>query len=509
MVLLFIVHVSMAQGKTNASVNVANASVANVDICDEVKNVVFQGQDNWLFAIPNLAVSVKIESTNRLQELIETFDFLGVEVVFVNVPSRATIHSEKLSSEKPDSGTFGGGKFGGGKSGGDVSYYFDYQQASEAYTKTIDMLQRSGLETEHLLDYIHLNRKADVDYTFQKDTHWNSNGAALVAKAVSEVITELDSFQSMASTTDLYNIELTERRERQSDILGYVTAMCGPLEISTDLQKIYRVTNPNSTMLSDADSLSIPLWGTSYSGSVDFDDFLSFELDVDVINHSIIAGGVWQSLLSYFLNLEEDYPQIAIWEAPFWLLNELNNPRAYKEVIPTLYGSCAGDLVVIPQTVRDIALLDSLDRPFPTSEARSGSGTRSGNVYVQAPQAPQALQVLQVSSQGEQAYLHLLKNQNTEIKGNSYYTQLQFDDLSVTNFKLMYIYADGSRYVEVINRDERLRNNGKYFYELPQQDATYLTDILLIDAPLFSQGNVSAKLCKKPIEQVDFDSSIF
>jgi len=555
---------------------------SKVEICDEVKHFVFQGQDNWLFVHGHLARANYIpdSNTNRISELIEAFNFLGVDVAFVNVPTRAMIHNEKLGIEAP--------------------LYFDYEQSLASYAQTIAEFKSAGLKTTDLMEYINLNRDTNINYVFEKDTHWNSNGAALIAKALSLVISDLDSYQEMESQN--FNIEITETKERASDILRDVKGGCGPLDIENDTYNIYSATNPNITLFGDVNTPSIPLWGTSYSGSVDFDDFLSFELGIDVINHAVNGGGLWNSLLSYFLNLEEDYPQIAIWEAPYWLLQEFNDITIYKEVIPTIYGACTEDLVAIPTSIKDISSIhntysdenlipefsDSDWKPIRATSAISIASNdmklifngqkdpfllyaldtedsiadklyefslwlwtdndqpRSvaiymysgadlsvkaieltetptlyslANVFSENPDTSMILridgsqnQVENFSQSAKGSYLYgrapslfelpsiqLITNQNPSIKGDDFYTHLEFDDLSVTDFELLYLYSDGSKHLETIERDGRISNNGKYFYELPESDSAYITEILLTGIPKSSTGNVSVQLCKKPV----------
>jgi len=85
-----------------------------------------------------------------------------------------------------------------------------------------------------------------------------------------------------------------------------------------------------------------------------------------------------------------------------------------------------------------------------------------------------------------------------DVDGHDYYTYTRFDDLSIVDYTMVYEYMDGNILTKARNRDKHSRNNGKYFYEIPEITGEFPLKSISLMLPNFSEGNISTMICKKP-----------
>ena len=550
---------------------------------------ILQGIDNWLFSKHDLIshVSISDEALRRLKELKAALDYAGIEVVFVNLPSRAMMHSDKfdLSQERFKN--------------------YDLEKALVSYKNALDVLRDVGFNTPDVYDYLS-RQDTDEDYAFKRDSHWLPNAAALTAELVKEAVSE--SYVYDALDFGEYEAVLREVAERESDLARAANTQCN-LSIPHEAHKVYELkTNDNQTdLLGNTETSLVPLWGTSYSQTSNFAEFLQAELDVDIVNYGYGAAGLWRSLRQYFLEqeLESETAKLAIWEFPYAYFEEFNFLDRYQELIPTIYGSCEDAAAIVPTVIKEInqgsavnvlsesasqiqqgnwnavrADLYEHDIPEQTEAIKlvfngeknpwlshqvETEATLSNKIYefsvwlwTDGPQPRNAglllfsgkdnvsskqirltptptLYTLSHSfsetdktsftirvdglkqqwtpnSKGKYLYvaspqvrqleaLELLRVEEDAVLTDDYYTYIEFEDMVVRNYQLVYNYADGSTQYQTIERDIYSDNNGRYFYELPSTATAPLTSIYIDNLTSTAVGTVSAQLCKKPSQE--------
>ena len=557
------------------------------EITDKEQPYILQGVDNWLFGRNELASDVAIDADllERIAELKAAFDYVGIEVIFANLPHRPMLHYDKFDL-------------------GELSLkQYDVDAATRSYNQSVQDLEQLGFITPNVLEY--LQQKGIEDYGFKRDSHWTPNGALSISKLVKEVL-DASTIAEQLSYAD-YEIQLKEQVQRRSDLGGFVTNACG-VEYPSEPQKVYEVIQNNAVekLFSDSDTSNIVLWGTSYSLSSNFAEFLQAELDVEVNNYGFNLAGLWRSLRHYFLEDSESikHPQVAIWEFPYGYIQEFNLANIYKEIIPTIYGTCEDELVVTPYASLKIPkpnnLLGEFANQFPevdwlamrstvlANEANGQSGIKlsftgqedpwmfrqietnssltntlyefSVWLWTDANQPNDAAlymyngsdiamqkiiltseptkytikhkfketentafsiridgienQVSKFSEENKDSYLYaskpslhkhklepflLMHNENTEVQSHDFYTYIHFDNWSILDYDLHYTYSDGKVLEQSIKRDRYSKNNGKYFYELPEREGNaHLLSITLDGLSSKHHGSVGTQLCRKP-----------
>ena len=574
-----------------SSIAFSQEPVGHLKLCPESLTgtlPILQGYDGWLFHPGDMLMITEIteENQERMRELSLAFDYLGIKVVFAISPARAMLHPEKVDLNQP--------------------YFeeYDYSLAKKTYKESIDSLNDLGFVAPNILDYIRM-KNVGQHYTFSRDSHWNINGSLATAKSLKEVIEILPAYQNMQLGEYEVSWRLTQIRE--SDLVPFVTQKCPDTTILFEYQDVYEIVTDAEQSLEDGlfgetTVSSIPLWGTSYSTTSNFEEFLQSELDVEILNYSVVAGGLWASVLSYFLITEqtEGLPSMAIWELPFQNFYEFNVGFHYSEVIPTVYGVCSEGLMAssivkseIPDSLTQNNLLEQASFPknwaairavikdlsekepiakltfngqddpwmhydyqlgtFPLGEELTFSVVlwtdeeqpKSVGLYLYSnyenikqktvilTKEPKRYSISHIhteeqdeimtlridglegvwtedkDSKGQYLYamlpelrqstsFKLIDNLQSDVYGTEYYSYLKFDDKSIVEFELVYEYIDGV-FIDVnINRSATIVNNGKYFYELPQYNASPLKKIHLRNLKPGATGFVTAQLCKKP-----------
>ncbi len=561
----------------------------NFTICNTIANQeqprVVQGLDNWLFSITELVTDIEIsdEALNRLQELKAAFDYLGIEVIITNLPTRAMMHYDKFDLEQK------------------LLKDYSLAEAQNAYDSSIETLTNIGFHAPNVLDY--LTDNLSEDYGFMRDSHWTPDSAYRTSQLVAEIVNSTSVNEKIQHTD--FEIQLKESVQRNSDLARYVMINCD-VNIPNEPQEIYEivVSEDQSELFADSIASIVPLWGTSYSQSSNFSEFLQAELNVEIVNYGFGYAGLWRSLRNYFLELDESepLPDLAIWEFAYGYFEEFNLIDIYKEIIPTLYGSCEGVLQASDKISHELVDGDdnifsessvrfepahwnaarSTSSVYPASEIQDtiklvfngekdpflyqdfetnstlGSKTYEFSVFLwtdddqpknaalylysgkdfavepvrltnqptlytikhQFSDNPNTAftiridgiqsQNLAMSLDNKGSYLYasspslynfpvikLVDNFKEDVYGSNYYTHISFDDLSILDYSLEYRFSDGSIHTEKISRDRHARNNGRYFYELPEGQVS-LNSVSLSGVAQSTIDNVSAQICKKP-----------
>lgn len=307
-------------------------------ISEHERPYIVQGVDNWLFGRNELVTDIDIasETYQRIQELKKALDFVGIEVIVANLPHRSMMHFDKFDLSEP------------------LLQEYNVQLAIQSYNESIQELQALGFEAPNVLE--HLNQKSVADFGFKRDSHWTPEAAHSTARAIKNIFNNL-TVDTQLRYTD-FDVQLKEIVQRNSDLARYVSNACG-FVYPTEPQKTYEIVQPGEVKgLFEATSTSnVALWGTSYSRSSNFAEFLQAELDVEVHNYGFNVAGLWRSLRHYFLKNGDSnqHPEVVIWEFPFGYYEEFNQLDTYKEIIPTIYGICGEGLDATPRTSVTIA----------------------------------------------------------------------------------------------------------------------------------------------------------
>ncbi len=324
-----------------------NSSFAQEDFSFEVCEVlakqenprVIQGLDNWLFGSTDLISDSVMddEAVVQLKKLKTALEYRGIEVIFVLLPSRAMMHYDKLDLSK------------------EIFKTYDLEEAINSYENALKVLNDIGFHTPNVYEYLLANAQGQ-DYAFERDSHWLPHSAAYTAELVKEALEKNDAKYQLIHSD--FEVQLKLITERYSDLARAVNISCGTA-IPSEPQEIYELVSlqTQSDLLTNTETSVVPLWGTSFSRTSNFAEFLQAELDVEIANYAYGAAGLWRSLRQYFLETDtsSSAPELAIWEIPYRYYEEFNSVELYQELIPTIYGLCESDLAITPMSVHSIS----------------------------------------------------------------------------------------------------------------------------------------------------------
>lgn len=199
--------------------------------------------------------------------------------------------------------------------------------------------------------------------------------------------------------------------------------------------------------LLDDQTIPIVLFGDSFSAvNRNFDFFLHKYFATDVLNFGVSGGAFFDSMTSYFINLQpgDDLAKIAIWQ----YLNTLPAAEPFRQLIPAVYGECTVAASLASSSVKEIAT--------------------------------------------ETPVLNIPASAN--VTGHQYFAYFKANDLGLVKFDVRVEYQDGQVETIPVTRSPRVKNNGRYFVELNDAIKGAVTRISLI-APTGTKGSVQGKVC--------------
>lgn len=218
---------------------------------------------------------------------------------------------------------------------------------SVSYYQLIRNLEQAGLKT---ISVSSVFERTKVDFFFHYDHHWTPFAANETAKEIANVL-DLDESvkQKFISSSTQYSWKPYNSR------LKALSKLCGREYVSDedDYLSSWTTTMAASEGLFDtrAGAFTKPsvLLGTSNSESstLNFAGFLSEHTGQSISNQAFSSSGALGSMFYYFLS--EEYqtikPRYIFWEFlanPHTTDFNLNAIRYYRQIIPSIYGSCQG-----------------------------------------------------------------------------------------------------------------------------------------------------------------------
>ena len=233
---------------------------------------------------------------------------------------------------------------------------FNLDAARQSYNNLVESLKRdTGATVINVLgDMLNSDVHAKGDLLFfKRDHHWTNAGARVTAKAVARTIqTQLPSLYSALPKIN-YTLEEDIARDIDSNIyMNVVKKVCGftlPVEHHMLYKLINDINNSQSLGLFEDIAFDTVLVGTSFStAKFNFADFLSYELQTDVLNYAVGAGHLFTSIQDYLLSdsYAKHKPKLLIWEIvdsdlqKGEVYNQDEFVNSFRQLIPSILGDC-------------------------------------------------------------------------------------------------------------------------------------------------------------------------
>ncbi len=254
------------------------------------------GQGGWLYLTQDVqqpanatkSWQTRAEAVIRLSTALQA---RGVKLVMAVSPSKARIHPEHLLGTKLSS---------------------DMQAGYAGFTNT---LERGGVSVVHLETALGAAAKRQEVY-YRTDTHWNTAGARVAARAVAQTIRKLGIDLPSAS----FKTSKASRQERSGDLIHLMSldALQSPWRPASDIEAIEQTKSLEAANqgLLGAPSNEVVLVGTSYCLRGNFHGALQESLATTVLNLAKEGSGFERRMTAYLNDpaFKNAPPKILIWE---------------------------------------------------------------------------------------------------------------------------------------------------------------------------------------------------
>lgn len=254
------------------------------------------GRDGWLYLTQDVQQPANATAAwqTRAAAVIQLSDALqarGVKLVLAVSPSKARIHPEHLLGTTLPS---------------------DMQAGYAGFANT---LERGGVSVVHLETALGAAAKQQEVY-YRTDTHWNTAGARVAARALAQTIFKLAIDLPSAS----FKTSQASRQERSGDLIRLMSldALQVPWRPASDIEAIEETKSLEAANqgLLGAPSAQVVLVGTSYCLRGNFHGALQESLGATVLNLAKEGSGFERRMTAYLNDpaFKNAPPKILIWE---------------------------------------------------------------------------------------------------------------------------------------------------------------------------------------------------
>ena len=264
------------------------------------------GEDGWLFLTERLrrgegpTVEVAARPASVLAAVVRRFSSVGLDVVMLPVPAKATMYGTSLPSRR------------------DVD--------TGAYARLVRELRERGIETINVQEI--WERTPDVQPFCRTDTHWSFEGSFHIAHAICRELDLLSGTNTLESTPretipDAYellaHLGMGGSRPRQDAL--WILRKTGFLH---HMRRPVLPEDPTGLEWVSPESAPALLVGTSFSAWQGFSENLAYFSDHRIRTRALVAGGPFGAmgleLLAFRSGKLQHLPRTLIWEIPAFTL---------------------------------------------------------------------------------------------------------------------------------------------------------------------------------------------
>jgi alginate biosynthesis protein AlgX len=309
-------------------------------VCDKAKKTgLIEGKSGWIFRTKTDFQSDFAANDDLKKQFLllnEAFKNKNIELIIALLPTRGILHHQY-----------------------DISG-FDPVEATRSYQNLVTDLEFQGLNVASVEDFA-----SDQGGYYQRDHHWNVNGARMMAQAVAEKVKSLPVYQNLDKKK--FQTDQVDDAQHWGSFSTLLKEVCEG-SIPHEDAEIYKTYPVEEDLFSAEKTPEIILLGTSNSdqeaSKANFEGFLKEYISADVANLSISGGGFDTSILQYLSSVEyvENRSKVIVWEFPVY--QSFRNLNFYKQAVPAVHGECGSNAVYNHDVmIKDNKFKLSLDEP--------------------------------------------------------------------------------------------------------------------------------------------------
>ena len=295
-----------------------------------------EGKDGMFFRILadlRLQHAFTNQTVDHLAEMAKALEKNGTTLIYVPIPTKSQVLPELVPERA-------------------ALYGFDAGIATEIYDDVVRRLNEKGVAAVDIATPMRENnRNGFGEYSFfQADFHWTAHGADVAANAIADRLKTLPAYGDVTPVRfDMKEVapptEYSSMRELlQKHCLSHVpTVTAHTYEAIRAEDEAAR--SGSMDIFGSGGEATIALVGTSYSDKPisNFAGYLENHAGIPVDNYSISGGNQFGAILSYITSREfqEQRPRFLIWENPIY--NNLGQfgGAPWSEILAASRGECS------------------------------------------------------------------------------------------------------------------------------------------------------------------------
>jgi alginate biosynthesis protein AlgX len=425
------------------------AETVSYTVCDaaqKLSSVPIKGLNDWLFIDSEFASNrfawdfdggKQYDPVRRFSEALE---HQGMKLVVIPVPNRPAIYTDGIDRAQPLQGKF------------------SVETARANYNDSVDKFRKIGINTVNVQEAFLQHTSDPEKLFFARDHHWTPAGARVAAQAVKAQL-QASTLENLPKAE--YSTRMIGMYDFHGNIPSKVETACPGVSIPNEPIPSYLTERQDGGSLLGDEAIDVALIGSSYSAApwspkeldYNFAGFLQDQLQTNIVNAAISGGGYDAASEAYFLSAAyaQHKPKVVLFE--FWYFPYKQELNAFRRIIPSIYGACEADRTVIAETT--VPLETGVPSVIASSDAQAA------------------------------------------IKGAANYLYVQLSDPSLINFKVSLEYDNGQTEIVPVNRNPRIKNDGRFFLDLNDAFRGNLVKASLqTDAK--TKGSVTARMCRAP-----------
>lgn len=295
-----------------------------------------EGQDGMFFRILadlRLQHAFTDQTVDHLAAMAKALEKNGTTLIYVPLPTKSQVLPELV----PERASL---------------YGFDAGIATEIYDDVVRRLNDKGVAAVDIATPMRKNnRNSFGEYSFfQADFHWTAHGADVAAKAIGDRLKALPAYADVTPVRfDMREVPPPEEFSSMREMLQKHCISHVPT-VTAHTYEAVRVEDDAAEsgamdIFGSGDETTVALIGTSYSDKPisNFSGYLEHWSSIPVENYSISGGNQFGSILSYITSREfqERRPRFLIWENPIY--NNLGQYGAapWAEIVAASLGECS------------------------------------------------------------------------------------------------------------------------------------------------------------------------